>query len=472
MKRKTVVGMAMNRKLRRRIEKIVGRDGCETAPEDLACYRYDAADEAAVPDMVVHPQGSDQVAALLELASEAGLAVVPRGAGTGLSGGSLALEGGLVLAFDRMNRILEIDTGDMLAVVEPGVVNRELRRAASASGLFYPPDPSSLNVCTLGGNVAENAGGPYGTKYGVTGDYVLGLEAFLAGGRRLETGGRNRRDVAGYDLTSLLVGSEGTLAVVTRITLKLLPAPRSRRTALFSFSDVRAAADAVSALPGSGVVPAAAELMDATCIDCVEKYRFGLLPAGAGAALLVEVDGDERSADSQLALVRELCREAGGNMFREAAGEDEAEAAWEARRAVSPALGRAAPDKIGEDVSVPPSQVASMVGEVREIAARHGLTIAVFGHAADGNLHPNILTDRRDPDLMRRTEAAVAELFAAAVEMGGTLSGEHGIGTTKARFLETALQDEALATMRAIKQSFDPEGILNPGKMFPSPLGA
>lgn len=455
----------MKHKLRKKLEEIAGREAVETAAEDLLCYRFDAAQTAVAPDAVVHPSDPGQVSALLELALDNGIAVIPRGAGTGLSGGAVPLKGGIVLNFDRMDEV-SIDSENMIAAVQPGAVNWDLRNAARLAGLFYPPDPSSTRVCTLGGNIAENSGGPYGVKYGVTGDYVLGLETILPGGQILTTGGIVRRDVAGYDLTSLIVGSEGTLAVVTRVYLKLLPLPEARATALFAFKGAAEAANAAVGIARSGINPAALELLDSTVIDCVERFQQGQLPAGSGAALLIEVDGEQGCVDNEMESVVNACLAAGGRLFKRAANNSEAEAIWDARRAISPALGRMAPDKIGEDVSVPPARIADMVKRLHRIGDKNNITIAVFGHAGDGNLHPNILTDRRNQELMARTDAAMAEIFQSALDLGGTISGEHGIGTAKAPFLAAAVQEQALYKMKEIKRLFDPEGILNPGKIF------
>lgn len=455
----------MKKKIQREIRNIVGSEHIETAAEDMLCYDYDGIEYGSLPAAVAHPASVPEVVALVNLARERKMPVVPRGAGTGLSGGALAPENGLIIRFDRMAEIKKIDVENRVAIAGPGVINWDLKQAARRSGLFYPPDPGSTRVCTLGGNVAENAGGPCGVKYGVTGDYVMGLEAVLPSGAVMRTGGMNRRDVAGYDLTSLLVGSEGTLAIVTEIIVRLLPLPTARRTSLFGFDSLRDAGKAIQAIGQLDVEPAALEIMDATTIECVEQYRSGQLPRGA-AVILSEVDGETEAVEPQQARIVAACQEAGGRLERSAASEDEAEQIWEARRAISPALGRTAVSKLGEDISVPVAQVTVMIERLQQIGRAHDLRIAVFGHAGDGNLHPNILTDRNDPEMMRRTRVAVADIFAAALELGGTLSGEHGIGTTKAPFIESAVQDEALQKMRQIKELFDPTGVLNPGKIF------
>ena len=354
----------------------------------------------------------------------------------------------------------------MTVVVEPGAINWNVKQAVSQAGLFYPPDPSSTRICTLGGNVAENAGGPYGTKYGVTGDYVLDLEAVLASGKIIRTGSETRRNVTGYDLTGLLVGSEGTLAIVTRIVLRLVSKPEARLTALIGFDDVKAAGEAVMAIGLAGVTPAALEIIDDTAIECVEEFRGGTLPRDAAAVLLIEVDGESESVRTQLDRALKACMDEGGRLYREAGTESESEEIWETRRSIAPALVNLAPSRIGEDISVPRGKVPEMLGYIRRIGNDHDLKIAVFGHAGDGNLHPNFLVDRRDLKVMQRAEAAIVELFTAAVDLGGTLSGEHGIGMSKAGYMKKAVSEEQLELMKGIKQVFDPSGIMNPGKIF------
>lgn len=445
---------------------MIGADHVSTDPADLVCYSYDSTTARSLPSAVVHPATATEIARLLVLARNEGIAITPRGSGTGLSGGSIPLQGSIVLHLDRLNSIRTIDVAEMLAVVEPGVINRDLRQAVEARGLFYPPDPSSTRICTLGGNVAENSGGPRGVKYGVTGDYVIGLEAVLASGRIIKTGGVTRRNVTGYDLTSLLVGSEGTLAVITEITLRLLPKPRTRSAALMAFPSLEEAGAAIQAISAEGLVPSALEIMDRVAIECVESYRPGRLPHDAEAVLLVEVDGDELSVGDQLKRAVAACQSRKGRLAGSADGDAATEELWESRRMISPALTRMAPARIGEDISVPRASIPTMLERLQEIGFRYGLTIAVFGHAGDGNLHPNILTDVSDPEKMARTDAAIAEIFTAALDLGGTLSGEHGIGLAKARFMKDALGDEMLALMKGVKQVFDPDGILNPGKIF------
>lgn len=456
----------MKNTLIREMKKITGPEHVQTAIEDRICYAFDATvQSSSVPDLVVHPGSRDEVVSIVRVASGAGVPLVPRGAGTGLSGGAIARNGGIVLHFDRMSRIKELDRKNMMAVIEPGVINWDLKEAAGDAGLFYPPDPGSSRFCTLGGNVGENAGGPNSARYGVTGDYVLSLEAVLASGEIIRAGSQARRDVAGYDLVSLLVGSEGTLAVITEITLRLLPRRRARAAAFIAFKDFILAAEAAEGILAAGLDVAALELMDRTTLECLDKFVPGKLPI-AGAMLLLELDGDPDSLEARMAGAVSLVSPVGGELVASATGKD-CEDLWELRRAISPSLGHAAISKIGEDISIPVGLIGAMYERIQDISSRNDLEIAVFGHAGDGNLHPNILTDRRDAEMMRRTGEAIKELFRAAVELGGSISGEHGIGITKSPFMQSVRDAASLRVMREIKGLFDPDNILNPGKIFP-----
>lgn len=456
----------MNGNFSRKISKITGPEHVQTAREDLICYSFDGTVETMLPDLVVHPGSRDEVVSIINTAREAKIPVIPRGAGTGLSGGSLARHGGLVLHFDRMSRIIRVDSDNQLAVVEPGVINWELKQAALEAGLFYPPDPGSARFCTLGGNVAENAGGAYAGRYGVTGDYVLGIEAVLASGEVVRAGSEARRDVSGYDIVRLVVGSEGTLAIVTEITLRLIPRPPARRTAFIAFDSFARAAGAVQEMVASGALLAALEILDRTTLECLEQYQPGIMPA-AGAMVLMEVDGAPGCVAEQFEILMGIASAAGGSVVRVADDDAGSEQLWDIRRAVSPALGRMATTKIGEDVCVPPGRIAAVYERIESIRREYDLRIAVFGHAGDGNLHPNFLTDRRDEELMLRTREAIGKLFRSVTELGGTLSGEHGIGTEKAPYMSLMRNPPTLALMRRIKEAFDPGNILNPGKILP-----
>jgi glycolate oxidase len=451
---------------RERFSQLLGSDGMLTSAEDLQAYAYDGTFLEHRPAVVLLPRSTAEVQEILRLAASERVPVVPRGAGTGLAGGSVPAAGGIVLALTRMNQILELDSVNMLARVQPGVVTAELQAAALRHGLYYPPDPASQRQSTIGGNVAMCAGGPHGLKYGVTKDYVLGLEAVTAGGRVLRTGGKMIKNVTGYNLTQLLVGSEGTLAVITEILIRLIPKPRATRTALAVFPRIDDASRMITAILNAGVVPATIEIMDQDSIRCVEEWLHAGLPTGAEAILLIEVDGEPAALAVELRDVDRLCRDGGASEVRIAADQDESTKLWAARRAVSASMARIRPAKLGEDISVPRSAIPEALSAIREIARKYGLLIPVFGHISDGNLHPNILFDRHDEEEVQRVNKAAAEIFGVAVRLGGTLTGEHGIGSLKKEFLALALDPVELEMMRSIKQVFDPLGILNPGKVF------
>jgi glycolate oxidase len=447
---------------------IVSQEHVLTSPEDLICYSYDGTFAEELPDAVISPASTEEVSAILKVAHRDAIPVIARGMASGLAAGTVPYGGGLVLNLTRMNRILEIDRENMTATAQAGVITADLAAAVGAEGLFYPPDPASIRQSTLGGNVACNSGGPSCLKYGVTGDYVMALEAVLADGRVLRTGNKCIKDVTGYDLVHLLVGSEGTLAVITEITVRLLPRPQAKRTALAIFEDIAQASHAVNDILLAGVLPSTLEIVDETAINCVEEYMHLGLDCTADAMLLVETDGQPESAGREIEVVAEVCRRGGAKEIQIAQDDAESENLWRARRSISPSLGRVRPNKLGEDIVVPRSAIPSMVMRIKEISVKYDLPIVIFGHAGDGNLHPNILFDKRDPEEWERVEAAVADLFGAAVELGGTLSGEHGVGMLKRPYLEMALGPLAVEVMRGIKQAMDPKGILNPGKVLPA----
>ena len=438
-----------------------------TSPEDRAAYAYDGTWGEAWPDAVVLARSTDDVSAVLRIADEERVPVVPRGAASGLSGGSVPEHGGIALSLTPMREIVEISPEDLVAVVQPGVVNLDLQKAAEPYGLFYPPDPASLDISTIGGNIAENAGGPRCLKYGVTSDYVLGLEVVIPGGEILRLGGRSIKNVTGYDLVHLFVGSEGTLGVVTEAILKLLPKPPARATVSAFFADLDVAAATVVKVVTSGILPLTTELLDRVSIGVVEDFLHLGLPRDAEAMLLIAVDGEPESVKRQASEVAEICRGQGATGVDLADTPEEEEKLWKARRSVSPALGRLRPHKLGEDIAVPRSKVPDMVRRVQEIGERWGLVIPVYGHIGDGNLHPTLACDRRDPEEMRRVQGAAEDIFKAAIELGGTLSGEHGIGMLKRDYMPLALPGNVIEKMKAIKQVFDPHGIMNPGKVFP-----
>jgi glycolate oxidase len=453
----------------RKLARIVGHRNCRTDPEDLICYGYDATDLRYIPDAVVFPADAEEVVAIVRLANEIPFYLIPRGAGSGMSGGALPVKGGVVLALSRMDRILKVDTENLVAVAEPGVVTGHLQEEVASQGLFYPPDPASLAFCTIGGNVATGAGGARALKYGVTKDYVIGLEAVLASGDLVQTGVQTAKGVVGYDLTKLLVGSEGTLAVVTKVVLKLLPQPESRRTLLAVFNQLREAVVAVTRIITLGLRPSALEFMDKRSIQCVEDYLNIGLPREAGALLLIEIDGVSEGVSRHAEGIRKLCLGQGARRVDLADTEEEAEALWQARRAVSPALFKLNPHKVNEDITVPRSRIPELVAKLEQIGHKHRLIILCFGHAGDGNIHVNIMINRNDPGEVSRTEQAVNEIFRTTIDLGGTLSGEHGVGITKTPYLGMEIDKMGLETMRRIKEAFDPKGILNPGKIFLEP---
>ena len=449
-----------------KLRKIVGSRYVLTSPEDLICYGYDAQHVEHRPEAVARPENAEQIAELVRLANELGIPLTPRGSGTGLSGGSVPAKGGVVVDLCRMNRILGIDRENLLAIVEPGVVTADLHAAVEAVGLMYPPDPGSMKVSTIGGNVAENAGGLRAIKYGVTKDYLKALEGVTPTGEFFTAGARTMKSVSGYDLVGLMCGSEGTLGIFTKIVLKLIPLPKHRRSVLASFSRLEDAARAVSDIISAGIMPATLEIMDNTTIRAVEEFKKLGLPVDAGALLLLEVDGAAAQVEEEAAAAISVMEKHGASDVQAASDAAERDRIWEGRRASLAALARVRPTTVLEDATVPRSRLAEMVAEVNSIAERYSLMIGTFGHAGDGNLHPTILTDERDADEMARVERAVEEVFQAALRLGGTVSGEHGIGFSKAHFLPMEMGPAAMGMMRSIKAALDPKGVLNPGKMF------
>jgi len=450
----------------KKIKETVGNDNVLTSLEERICYSYDGTFQRGIPGLVVFPANTNEVVEIVKLANREKFPVFPRGAGTGLSGGSIPISSGVALVLTRMNKIKEINAEDMLAVVEPGVVTGKFHQEVEKINLFYPPDPASLKTCTMGGNVAENAGGPMALKYGVTKDYVLGLEVVTAQGEIMHTGGRTVKNVTGYDLTRLLTGSEGTLGIVTEITVRLLPKPKEKRTALVIFHKLDDAASTVTAIICHGVIPATLELMDQITIQCVEKYNHLGLPLDVEAVLLIEVDGERNQVEEDIKRIEDISRNHHCRNIQVASLAEEREKLWKARRAVSSAIVQLKPTKISEDATVPRSKIPAMVKELRSIADKYDLYLPVFGHAGDGNLHPNILADKNNKEEMERVEKAVAEIFRAALELGGTLSGEHGIGIMKKPYLESELGEVGMSYLKAIKRAVDPNNILNPGKIF------
>jgi len=432
-----------------------------TEPEDLIAYGFDASGLAEIPAAVAWPRSVEEVLNIMKIADREMLAIIPRGAGTGMSGGSVPAKGALVLSLERMNKILEIDEENLTALVEPGVINGRFQRELEGMGLFYPPDPASLEFCTIGGNVAENAGGPRALKYGVTRDYVLELEAVLPNGSLIKTGVETQKGVVGYDLTRLLVGSEGTLAVITKIRLKVLPLPEDVLTLLVLFKDIESSGAAVSRIIASKIIPSTLEFMDNESIKAVEAYKPIGLPRDAGALLLIELDGHPAAIRAQAEEIVEICETLGAEVTM--AEDDRArEALWRARRGISPALYHVSARKVSEDIVVPRSKIPEMLSFLKKLSEKSKVPIASFGHAGDGNIHVNLLPAQKT-DLT----PVLRELFETVLKLGGTISGEHGIGLAKKPFIGMEIKPAEMRLMRDIKRVFDPKGILNPGKIFP-----
>ncbi|MBI1911860.1 MAG: FAD-binding protein [Deltaproteobacteria bacterium] len=448
------------------LKRIVGADNASFSKEDLLCYSYDATNSLHLPEAVVFPATAEEISLILKMANAEGFPVIPRGAGTGFSGGSLPVEGGVVISTERMKAVIEIDPDNLTAIAEPGVVTWEFQQEVEKLGLFYPPDPSSLKFSTIGGNIAECAGGPRAVKYGVTKDYVLGLEVVLPTGEIINTGVRTAKGVVGYDITKLMVGSEGTLGIVTKATLKLLPLPETIKTMLAIFPDLKDAAKAVSGIIRAKVIPSTLELIDSVCIKCVEEYAQVGLPQ-AEAVLLIEVDGSFDTVDKDSEVVKRICAGNGSTEVRIANDKKEVKDLWKARRAISASLFRVKPNKINEDIVVPRSAIPELIAGLQEIGKKRNLLIAGFGHAGDGNIHVNIMYDKKDPKESKEAQEAVVDVFGLTIKLGGTLSGEHGVGITKAPYLKMELTEASIDAMKRIKAAFDPKGILNPGKIFP-----
>jgi glycolate oxidase len=431
-------------------------------------YGVDALGKGARPDFVVIPGDAQEVSRIARFCTEQRVPLVVRGAGTGYTGGAVPTSGGVVLSMERFNRILEIDETNLLAVVEPYVITADLQRAVEKVGLYYPPDPASLERSSIGGNVAECAGGPCAFKYGTTRNYVLALEAVLPTGEIVNTGSKAVKNVVGYDLARLLVGSEGTLAIITKITLRLVPKPPAYATLRATFSDIRRAVDAVSELLRRRVVPAAIELIDDDTLEAMRAHTgSAIAPPGTGALLIVEVDGNAAAVAEDIARVEDACRDSGATEVIRAASDQEREQIWAVRREGSLALRATGLLKINHDVVVPRGRVPELFAVIRSIKRDHRLRVASFGHAGDGNIHVNLMVNPNDADEMARAKNAERALFEQVVALEGSISGEHGIGFAKQPYIRLELSDAEIALMKRIKAAFDPAGILNPGKMFP-----
>lgn len=457
----------LNESIKTRLIDVVGKDYFQDSNEARLVYSYDATPNfQAMPDGVIMPQNKEQISAILKICSETGIPIVPRGSGTNLSAGTCPTEGGIVLLFNYMNKILEIDDENLTATVQPGVITLNIIQAVEEKGLFYPPDPSSMKISTIGGNINECSGGLRGLKYGTTKDYVLGLEVVLPNGDIIRTGGKLAKDVAGYDLTSLFVGSEGTLGIVTEAILKLIPIPESKETLLALFEDMDAAAKSVSAIIANKIIPATLEFLDQPTCKVVEDFAKVGLPTDVNAVLLIEQDGPPEVVARDILAISEICKQGNAVSVKIAKSKEEAEALSTARRSALSALARMKPTTILEDATVPRSRISEMVKAINQIALKYNLKICTFGHAGDGNLHPTCLTDARDKEEGHRVELAFEEIFQKAIELGGTITGEHGVGEMKSPYLAMKIGEEGIAAMKAIKSSLDPNGIMNPGKIF------
>jgi len=458
----------IDQRVLKELQTIVGKQHVLTEPEDLVAYSYDGTFAERRPEIVVRPDSTQQVSEVMKVAWREEIRVTPRGMASGLTAASIPLIGGMVLDTCRLNRILEIDEENFTVTAEAGVITQTLADTVAKKSFFYPPDPSSIKQSTLGGNAACNAGGPRCLKYGVTGDYVMGLNVVLADGRVVKTGGKAIKNVTGYNLTQLFVGSEGTLGIITELILKLIPLPKVARTAKAVFPKLTDASVCVNNILSRGITPATIELMDETTIATIEEAMHLGLPLDVEAILIIEADGmDEELVVKEIETIAEICRTTGASDVQVARTEKERAALWSARRSISPSLARRAPNKIGEDISVPRSAIPAAVAAIKEISVKHDIPIAIFGHAGDGNLHPNILFDKRDPTQVEKMKAAAADIFDVAVHLGGTLSGEHGVGSLKLPFLEMDIGPVSIDVMTSIKQALDPRNILNPGKVIP-----
>ncbi|MGA3854150.1 glycolate oxidase subunit GlcD [Bacillus pumilus] len=457
----------LNSEFSSQLKEIVGASYVQGSKADRLAYSYDATPNFQhMPDVIVSPHTAEEIQQIVRLCASYKVPIVPRGSGTNLCAGTCPTQGGLVMLFTRMNQFIEIDEENLTATVQPGLITQELIRQVEARGLFYPPDPSSMKISTLGGNINENSGGLRGLKYGVTRDYVLGLEVVLPNGDIVKTGGKLAKDVAGYDMTRLFVGSEGTLGIVTEATLKLLPLPETKQTMLCLYESLEEAAASVSAIIAERIIPATLEFMDQPTLEVVEDFAKIGLPTDVQAVLLIEQDGNPEAVSRDMQNIAKVCQQHGAKEVNIAHSEEEASALLTARRAALSALARLSPTTILEDATVPRSEIANMVRAIEDIAREYDVKICTFGHAGDGNLHPTCATDARNEEEMKRVEEAFQAIFEKAVSLGGTITGEHGVGLMKAPYLELKVKKEGIAAMKAIKQALDPANIMNPDKVF------
>lgn len=462
-----MISMAIAEALLDRLRGMFPAERVLEAIEERITYARDGTQRAeSVPDVVVRAVSTDEVEALIRFAHEEEIPITPRGAGTSTTGGAIPVRRGILLDLTAMNRIQEIDEDNLLAVVQPGVITARFQAEVEKRGLFYPPDPASKSACTLGGNAAMCAGGPRGVKYGVTKDYIIGLEAVTPAFGLIRTGVRTVKGVVGYDLTKLLVGSEGTLGVITEMTLRLIPKPEATGLMLAAFPGLLAASETVSRIIAARIIPSTLEFLDKHCIQAAERHLHAGLPLDAEALLLIQVDGPKESIAPQLERIRDICREREADPIRVAETPEEAATLMTVRTSLANAILHIQPTKINEDIAVPRSRIPEMIQRLQEIGDRRGHLIITFGHAGDGNLHVNVMTDERDAEKMASAMDAVRDIFASTVEMDGTLSGEHGIGITKSEFLPLEQPSHLIELQKQIKAVFDPHHIMNPGKIF------
>ncbi|WP_280768545.1 glycolate oxidase subunit GlcD [Salipaludibacillus daqingensis] len=457
----------LTKEVRGKLVDIVGGENVKDSQQDLIVYSYDSTpDYQAIPDAVIKPRNKQDVSEIVKVCNSHGVPIVPRGSGTNLCAGTTPLEGGIVMIFNHMSEILEIDDENLTITVQPGVITLDLIEAAEAKGLFYPPDPGSMKISTIAGNILECSGGLRGLKYGVTRDYVIGLEFVMPNGDIVKTGGKLAKDVAGYDLTRLMVGSEGTLGIITEATLKLIPIPETKKTMLALYDSLEAAGNTVSKIIANRIIPATLEFLDQPTIQVVEDFAKIGLPTEAGAVLLIEQDGPAEVVERDIEKIAEICRETNAISVQIASTPEEGAALTAARRTALSALARMKPTTILEDATVPRSKIAEMVRAIEKIAKENDVQICTFGHAGDGNLHPTCMTDARDKEEMKRVEKSFEEIFKKAIELGGTITGEHGVGVMKSPYLSWKVGETGVDAMFAIKQAFDPNNIMNPGKIF------
>ena len=451
-------------RVKKALKELLGEHRVLDDEMDRLLYSYDATRIKVLPELVVIPETKEEVQKLVKICYEEGIPVTPRGAGSGYTGGSLPVKGGVVVSFEKMDKILEIDEENAIAKVQPGVITYRLQQAVEKKGLFYPPDPASYKFCTLGGNVAENAGGPRCVKYGVTREYVMELETVIHTGEFIHTGRPTLKDVAGYDITKLLIGSEGTLGLFTEITLKLIPKPKAAKTVKAIFQDIASVGKTVKDIFKTGIQPSALEFMDNLAINAVEDFGHFGLPRDAEVLLLIEVDGHPKALDDEIKEVAKICEQNGAKVEIAQTPKD-AQKLWEARRALSPAVSKLGRVKINEDIVFPRSYLPEALPKLREIGRKYNLKMVNFGHIGDGNVHANFMISGLDPDELKRVEKAVEEVFDLAIGYGGSITGEHGVGITKAPFMKKQFRPEEIEIMRGIKNVFDPKNLINPGKM-------